>query len=134
MGLDIYAENIIRHYENPQNKGKLANPSVSIHQDNPSCGDEIDIYLKIEDEKIKEIKFTGSGCSISMGTASILTEYLKGKSLKDVEEMSRKELLELIGIDPGPARMHCATLSLRAAKEAVSKYLNRPIDSNAKEL
>jgi nitrogen fixation NifU-like protein len=69
-----------------------------------------------------------------MGTASILTESLKGKNLTDVEKMDRQALLKLISIDPGPVRMHCATLSLRAVKKAVFAYEKKPVDTATKEL
>lgn len=111
MDLDVYAEELIHHYEHPENKGKLAKPSVKMFEENISCGDKLGIYLKIEDGKIKDVKFEGTGCVISMGTASMLTEEIKGKSLAEIEKMGKVELLKLINIDPGPVRMHCATLS-----------------------
>lgn len=114
--------------------GKMENPSVSVHQDNPTCGDDMELYLKIDGDRITDVKFTGTGCAISMGAASILTEYIKGKAIGEVERLKKEDLLELLGIDPGPARMHCATLSLRAAKEGAFKYEGRPVDSETKEL
>ena len=132
--MDIYAEEIISHYEHPHNKGKLDSPSITFHRDNPTCGDDLTIYLKIKDGKVEDVKFTGSGCAISMASASMLTDEIKGKSLADVEKMGLGTIIELIGIDPGPARLKCATLSLRTLKEAIFLYEKKPVDSATKQL
>ncbi len=134
MELDMYAEELISHYEHPENKGEMAKPSAKMHEENISCGDKIDIYLEIEKGKVKDVKFQGSGCVISMGTASMLTGEIKGKSLAEIEKMDKEKLLKIIGVDPGPVRMHCATLSLRAIKKAVLEYEKKPIDVATKEL
>ena len=134
MSLDIYAENLIRHYEKPHNRGKLAHPSIQMHEDNPSCGDSIDVYLDIEGNKVKDVKFTGDGCSISVGSASMLTDHVKDKTLSEIKKIDKDELIELIGIDPGPGRMHCATLALKAIKSAIFKYENKPVDQSVKDL
>ena len=85
MSDDIYREIILDHYRNPRNKGRLPNADVSIHDSNPLCGDEIDIHLKVEEEKVKEIKFEGRGCAISQASASMLTEMIVGKSLSNCQ-------------------------------------------------
>jgi nitrogen fixation protein NifU and related proteins len=134
MDLDIYAEELIQNYEHPSNKGKLKDANASMYEENISCGDKITIYLKIEKDKVKDVSFEGTGCVISMGTASILTDALIGKSVKELEKMDKEYLLKLISIDPGPVRLHCATLSLRAAKKALFKYENKQVDTATKEL
>jgi nitrogen fixation protein NifU and related proteins len=134
MELDMYAEELIHHYEHPENRGEIAKPSAKMHEENISCGDKIDIFLEIEKGKVKDVKFQGTGCVISMGTASMLTEALKGKSLAEIEKMDKASILKLIGVDPGPVRMHCATLSLRAVKKAVFEYEKKPVDVATKEL
>ncbi|MGC8567933.1 MAG: Fe-S cluster assembly sulfur transfer protein SufU [Candidatus Micrarchaeia archaeon] len=116
---NLYAEEIISNYEHPHNKRKMENPTASFEEHNPVCGDDITIYVKLESDKIKDISFEGSGCAISIGTASILTENVKGKSIKDVEKMDYKSIVEMIGIDPGPARMKCATVALNALQKAI---------------
>lgn len=134
MDLDMYAEELIYSYEHPKNKGVIDNATIDMHEENISCGDKVTVYLKIEGGKVTDVKYDGTGCVISMGTSSILTDFLKGKSLKEIEAFDRKRLLELISIDPGPVRMHCATLSLRAIKKAVLKYENKPVDAETKSL
>ncbi len=122
MALDLYAENLIENYERPHNKGALSNASVSMYEENPSCGDAITVYLKIEEGKVKDVSFEGDGCAVSMGSASMVTDYVKGKSLAEIEKMGRDTVVEVIGVDPGAARMHCATLSLRAIKDAIFSF------------
>ncbi len=134
MNLDMFAENLILHYEKPHNKGRIDNASVEIHEDNPTCGDDLTMYLKINKGKIEDVKFEGIGCSISIGTSSILTDYIKGKKLEDVRIMRKEDIFELIGITPGPGRVHCATLSLRAIRKAILKYGNYEIDRETKEM
>ena len=134
MDLDMYAEELIYNYEHQKNKGVIKDASADVHEENISCGDKITVYLKIENEKVADIKYDGSGCVISMGTSSILTDFLKGKSVEEIEAFKKENLLNLISVDPGPVRMHCATLSLRAIKKAVFKYENKPIDSDTKGL
>ncbi len=134
MELDIYAEELIRNYEHPENKGAMASPSAKRHEENISCGDKIDIYLQIDNGTVSDVKFEGSGCVISMGTASMLTQKLKGMGLAEIERMSRADVLKLISINPGPVRMHCATLSLRAVKKAVLEYDGKAVDAETKEL
>lgn len=132
--MDIYAEELIRHYEHPSNKRKMEDATISMHEENVSCGDAITIYMKLNGEKIEELSFEGSGCVISLGVADMLTEYLKGKTLLQLEKMGYQELLKIINIDPGPVRMHCATLSLRAMKKAAFAHEHKPVDTATKEL
>ena len=132
--LDIYAEQLIHNYENPSNKRKMQDATVSVNEENTSCGDVITIYLRLNGNKIEDVSFEGSGCVISMGTASMLTDELKGKEVTQLEKMGKGELLKLIGVDPGPVRMHCATLSLRAAKKALFAHERKPMDAKTKEL
>lgn len=130
----MYAEELIYNYEHPQNKGIMNAPSCKLSEENISCGDRITIFLRVEGDTVKDILFDGSGCVISMGTASILTSHLKGKKVSEVEKFGKKELLELINIDPGPVRLHCATLSLRAIKKALYAYTGKKPDEEVREL
>ncbi len=134
MDLDMYAEELIYNYEHQRNTGKINDASVNQHEENISCGDKITVYLKIKDGKVSDVKYEGSGCVISMGTSSILTDALKGKNLAEIESFDKQKLLKLISIDPGPVRMHCATLSLRAIRKAALQYEKKPIDSETKNL
>lgn len=112
----IYREIILEHYKNPSNKGTL-DPNDFTYQDvNPLCGDEIRIDVRVQDDHISEIRFSGRGCAVSQASASILTEMVEGKSLDEVKAIGRDELLEEIGIPVSPARMKCAMLGLKVLK------------------
>ena len=135
MSDDIYREIILDHYRNPRNKGKLSNADVSIHDSNPLCGDEIDIHLKIEEEKVKDIKFEGRGCAISQASASMLTEMIMDKSLTTVKDLTKEDILENIGLmNLGPARIKCALLSLKVLKLGMVRYYADKDPSSAERL
>jgi nitrogen fixation NifU-like protein len=132
---DIYREIILDHYRNPRNKGKLLNADVSIHDSNPLCGDEIDIHLKIEEDKVKDIKFEGRGCAISQASASMLTEMISGKPLTTIKDLTKEDILENIGLmNLGPARIKCALLSLKVLKLGMVRYYADKDPSSAKKL
>ncbi len=134
MTLDIYAENMIRHYESPHNTGRIASPDASAHEENPTCGDEITVYMLVKGIKIEDVKFEGAGCAISMGSASMLTDYIKGRNTEELKRMDKDGLFSIIGITPGPARLHCATLSLKALKKALFLMEKIPVDEITKNL
>jgi nitrogen fixation protein NifU and related proteins len=132
---DIYREIILDHYRNPRNKGKLTDADVSIHDSNPLCGDEIDIHLKVEEGKIKNIKFEGRGCAISQASASMLTEMVIEKPLSTVREIAKNDVLENIGLlNLGPARLKCALLSLKVLKMGMVRYYTDKDPESAKKL
>ncbi len=122
MPMDIYVEEIISHYEHPHNKEKMDDSDADFHDDNPLCGDEMTMHIKIKDGKIADISFEGSGCAISQATASMLTDFVKGMRVEEAKKIDYEKIKELIGIDPGPARMHCATLSLKTLNGAIFLY------------
>ena len=135
MSDDIYREIILDHYRNPRNKGKLPGADVSIHDSNPLCGDEIDIHLKVDGDKIKDVKFEGRGCAISQASASMLTEMVMGKPLTSIRELSKDDILENIGLTSlGPARIKCALLSLKVLKLGMVKYYSDRDPDSAKKL
>lgn len=135
MSDDIYREIILDHYRNPRNKGKLVDADVSIHDSNPLCGDEIDIHLKVEEGKIKNIKFEGRGCAISQASASMLTEMVIEKPLSAVKEIAKNDILENIGLlNLGPARIKCALLSLKVLKMGMVRYYTDKDPESAKKL
>lgn len=114
--MNIYQEELLDHYENPSNYGTLPNPDISHEEDNPLCGDRIRIDLIIENDIIKDVRFSGHGCTISLATASMLTEEIAGKPLAEVKQLSRDDILDMIGIPLGPVRLKCALLPLKVLK------------------
>ena len=115
----IYREIILEHYKNPSNKGTLDPADFSYEDVNPLCGDEIRIDVRVKDDHVSEIKFSGRGCAVSQASASILTEMVEGKSLDQVKAIGRDELLDEIGIPVSPARMKCAMLGLKVLKAGI---------------
>ena len=119
---ELYREEIMDHYQNPRNFGHMGDANVSYHDYNPVCGDEVTMQLKMENGTVKEAMFTGKGCAISQAAASMLTEEIAGKSVKDVVVMKSDEVLKLIKINPGPVRIKCALLALRAVQKGIIQY------------
>jgi nitrogen fixation NifU-like protein len=115
-------ELILEHYKNPLNKGILKKPDITHKEKNPSCGDEIAIFVKLKNKKIAEIRFDGYGCAISQAASSLITEFVKGKTLDEVLQLSKKEVLELLGIDVAPLRIKCAMLGLRVLQRGILQY------------
>jgi nitrogen fixation NifU-like protein len=116
------AEFILDHYKNPRNHGVIQNPSSSITEMNPLCGDTVHFSVLLENGIMKDIKFVGQGCSISQASASILSEYVLNKKISDIKNMKETDLLGLIGMDLGPNREKCALLSLNALKKILDSY------------
>ncbi len=118
---EVYKENILDHYRNPHNKKKIPNSTFHVLESNTSCGDEIEFFVKIKQDKIEDIGFTGRGCAISQASTSMLTDFAKGKTIQEAKKISEKEVLEMLGIEIGAARMNCAMLPLRALHRCLDK-------------
>ncbi|MBS7531978.1 SUF system NifU family Fe-S cluster assembly protein [Hazenella sp. IB182353] len=134
---DLYRRVIMDHYQKPRNKGKMENDAVSVELNNPTCGDKIYLQMRVEDGKIVDAKFTGEGCSISMASASMMTEAVKGltedESLKlvdlfsrmmlgeevDVDQFPLEDIEALTGVAKFPARIKCATLAWKALEKGL---------------
>src|SRR5574340_262874 len=114
---ELYKENILDHYRNPHNKRKIEQATIMCKELNPSCGDEIELFLKIEDGKIADASFQGQGCAISQASVSMLTDAVKGKKVEDAGHMHEKEVIGMLGIPLGPSRMKCALLSLKTLQK-----------------
>ena len=127
---DIYHEMIIDYSRNPINYGKIEDHDVTFHDSNPLCGDSIDIDMKIDDNKVSDIKFHGKGCAICMACSSVLTEIAKGKNIDEVRKISKTDVLEELGLENLQAvRIKCALLSLKVLKSALYSYLGKQLDT-----
>lgn len=131
---ELYQQVILDHNRRPRNRGALASATRVAHGDNPSCGDQCDVYLRLEGPKIAEITFDGSGCAISQASASVMTTLLKGKTAEEAkalyEEFHRivtsgeapeepSDIAAFAGVHAFPARIKCATLGWHAALNAL---------------
>jgi nitrogen fixation NifU-like protein len=120
---ELYRQELLELYRNPQNKKKMIRPDIKAEDSNPLCGDNVEINVRIgKDGKIQDATFDGKGCVISMASASLLLENIKGKTLKEAQEMTREDVLDLIGINLTPTRVKCATLSLVTLKKGIHDY------------
>ncbi len=115
----MYSEIILDYYRNPRNYGTIEGADASSRDVNPSCGDVIEIQMRIADGKITEAKFNGKGCAISQAAVSMLCENIEGKSLEEVIAMSREEMLGLLGVEVSGMRSKCALLGFKVAKMAL---------------
>jgi len=136
---DLYRRVIMDHYQKPRNRGKLDEAEgLVVNLNNPTCGDSISLSLKLENGKVTDAKFLGEGCSISMSSASMMTEAVKGKTLEEAlklaqvfsDMMQGKEIDESIdlgdiealqGVAKFPARIKCATLAWKALEQGVKQ-------------
>lgn len=135
----LYRQVIMDHYQHPRNRGEFDNDALTIEMNNPSCGDRIFLQFQLDDGIIQDIKFTGEGCSISLASASMMTEAVKGKTVEealkmselfsqmmlgeavDIEQFGLEDIEALQGVSQFPARIDCATLSWKAMERVVEE-------------
>ena len=117
---DLYRELIIDRYKNPLYRGVLEPNDISFEDDNPLCGDHIRIDIRVNsDDRGKEAVFNGHGCAISQASADLLVESIQGMTLDEVKQLTKDDVLDMLGIELGPVRLKCALLSLKVLKAGV---------------
>ncbi len=134
----LYRQVIMDHYKNPRNRGELEGETLHVNMNNPTCGDRIQLQLKVEDNKISEAKFVGEGCSISLSSASMMTDAVKGRTVEEALEMAGifssmmqgqeyeekydlGDIEALQGVTKFPARIKCATLAWKAMEKGLNE-------------
>ncbi len=134
---DLYRQVIMDHYQHPRNQGSIGGETLSIDLKNPTCGDEITLQMKIEDGIVTDVRFQGAGCSISMASASMMTEAIKGKPVEEALALSEEfrkmmkgeefdadrmgDIEALAGVCRFPARIKCATLAWHALERGADQ-------------
>ncbi|MBI4281506.1 iron-sulfur cluster assembly scaffold protein [Candidatus Uhrbacteria bacterium] len=106
----LYREQILGHWRNPQNFGKLDHPTNEAFENNPLCGDEIGIQLNVKNGVVEDIRFHGVGCAISIAATSLLTEVIQGKKMGELKNIKKEDVFNLLGVTPSPSRVKCALL------------------------
>lgn len=136
MNLDtLYRQVIMDHYKHPRNRGTFDNDALMIEMNNPSCGDRIYLQFQVDGNTVTDIKFTGEGCSISLASASMMTQAVKGKTIEealklsdlfsqmmlgeevDIDQFGLEDIEALQGVSKFPARIDCATLAWKAMEK-----------------
>ena len=122
MSEQMYMENILDHYKKPHNFKRLEDAQIQFKEHNPLCGDIIELFVNLDEGKVTEAAFSGTGCAISQASASMLTDWLQGKSLEEVKGLTQEKILEMLGIEVSVLRLKCALLSLKALERGVYLY------------
>jgi len=112
------------HFRNPRNMGEIKSPDGVGRVGNPVCGDLMEIYIKVRDERIEDVKFKTFGCGAAIATSSMTTEMAKGKTLEEAMKITRNDVAEELGGLP-PIKMHCSNLAADALHEAIKDYYSR---------
>ena len=123
MTADVYKELVLDHYRHPRNYGDLPHANARAKDSNVLCGDTIEMQLRLNRDRIEDVKFRGQGCAISLASASMLTEFSKGKPISEVKKLGKKEIIKLLGADPGLTRIECALLGLKVLKMAIYEHM-----------
>ena len=135
---DLYRRVIMDHYKNPRNKGSLDDGNLTVDMNNPTCGDRIHLTMNVENGVVTDAKFTGEGCSISMSSASMMTQIIKGKTIDEAQKLAEifSEMVQgrdydddidlgdieaLQGVSKFPARIKCATLAWKAMEKGLNE-------------
>ncbi|MFD3156456.1 Fe-S cluster assembly scaffold protein NifU [Haloimpatiens sp. FM7330] len=117
----IYSDKVMEHFTNPRNVGEISDANGIGQVGNPKCGDIMKIYLKVEKNKIEDVKFKTFGCGSAIASSSMATELIKGKSLEDAWELTNKAVAEALDGLP-PIKMHCSVLAEQAIHKAINDY------------
>ncbi|MFN3396432.1 MAG: Fe-S cluster assembly scaffold protein NifU [Thermodesulfovibrionales bacterium] len=120
----MYSEKVMDHFMNPRNVGEIPDADGVGMEGNPTCGDVMKIYIKVENGKIVDAKFKTFGCGASIAVSSMVTEMVKGKTLEEALQISKETVAEALGGLP-PQKMHCSNLGADALRKAIEDYRSR---------
>lgn len=122
--MENYSEKVMEHFKNPRNVGEMENPDGIGHVGNPVCGDIMELYIKVKNNIIVDVKFKTFGCGAAIATSSMVTELVKGKTVDEAQAISNRAVAEALGGLP-PIKMHCSMLAEEALKSAITDYLKK---------
>jgi nitrogen fixation NifU-like protein len=119
---EMYSKKVMEHFKNPHNVGEIENPDGVGHVGNPVCGDIMEMYIKVKDNVITDVKFKTFGCGAAIATSSMMTDLVKGKTIEEALKISNRAVVEALEGLP-PRKLHCSVLAEDALKGAVNDYL-----------
>ena len=117
----IYNEKVMEHFTNPKNKGKLDDYDAVGKVGKPTCGDVMEVFIKVEKNRIKDISFRTFGCAAAIATSSVVTELAKGKTLEEAEKITKEDVIKALGDLPA-IKIHCSILAQDALRDAIKHY------------
>jgi len=126
----MYSERVMEHFTNPRNVGIIEDPDGVGKEGNPVCGDLMEIFIKVKDDRIADIKFRTFGCGAAIATSSMATEMVKGKTIEEAMEITNKVVAEALDGLP-PIKMHCSNLAADAIHAAIEDYLEKKVKQPA---
>jgi len=120
----MYRQQILDHYRNPRNYGTIEDATFSHEGENPMCGDQIQMDVKLSDDgsTVERVAFSGDGCAISQASASMLTQTLRGMSVDEVKAMDRDDVVDMLGVEISPMRVKCAVLAEKVVQDGTEIY------------
>lgn len=119
-----YSNKVMEHFAHPHNVGEMENPDGIGHVGNPVCGDIMEMYIKVKDKIIMDVKFKTFGCGAAIATSSMATDLIKGKSIDEALKLTNQAVAEALGGLP-PVKMHCSVLAEEAVQAAIDDYLKK---------
>jgi len=122
MSNPIYQEHLLSHSRSPRNKGVLEDADVVQKGNNPSCGDQMTLYIKYDGDTVSDVRFDGVGCAVSTAGASLLTEKIKGMTRANLEKLSDADMYDMLKVEIHGSREKCALLALQTLRESLAKF------------
>ncbi len=132
MAIVKYTEKVIEHFKNPRNVVEIENPDGAATVGSPACGDQVSVFLKVNNDRIEDIKFLSYGCASNIATGSIVTEMAKGKSIEEAKKLTWKQAMEELGGLP-PIKFHCSVLAVDGLRAAIKDYEKRKLGKRYEE-
>jgi nitrogen fixation NifU-like protein len=124
-----YTEKVVDHFQNPRNMGDLEDPDGVGVVGNPTCGDMMQIQIRVRDGRIEDVRFKTFGCGAAIATTSVATELIKGKTIEEALQATNKDVMEILGGLP-PIKVHCSLLAEEAIRAAVEDYRSKGKESD----
>ncbi len=120
----LYSEKVLEHFRNPKNLGEIPDADIKETVGNPVCGDMMTVYVKIEGNRIKDVKFQTFGCVSAIATSDVLADMVKGKTIEEALKITSRDVAEELGGLP-KVKLHCSSLAAEALHKGLKKYLEK---------